>query len=121
MDVVGWRAQAIAIVVDDGNGYRSVYVHLAKSTVKAGDAVSAGDLLGYEGSTGNSTGCHLHYALFNPLERATIALDPKVAEKSKLPATEIARIDPFAVMPLVADAGITWGWGAGEPEDGAQP
>lgn len=57
------RALPIVIVIDDGNGYRSVYVHLNKAQVEAGDVVKAGEVIGVEGSTGFSTGCHLHYAL----------------------------------------------------------
>lgn len=107
-----WGSQAIAVVIDDGNGYRSIYAHLGLASVKAGDVVAAGDLLGYEGASGNATGCHLHYALFNPLETATLTLDPRIAQKSKLPPLEIARIDPLLVLPPLSQAGITWGWGA---------
>jgi murein DD-endopeptidase MepM/ murein hydrolase activator NlpD len=108
----GWGGQAITVVIDDRNGYRSIYAHLARKTVATGDVVTAGDLIGYEGSTGNSTGCHLHYALFSPLEVSSLALEKKIAEKTLLPPREIARIDPLLVLPPLADAQITWGWGA---------
>ncbi|HET7182177.1 MAG TPA: M23 family metallopeptidase [Candidatus Limnocylindrales bacterium] len=111
-----WRTRAIAIVIDDGNGYRSMYVHLAKVNVKAGDVVQAGDLIGWEGATGNATGCHLHYGLFSPAETSSWLLDPETQQRNLLPATEIARIDPFKVLPPLADAGITWAWGV-TPED----
>jgi murein DD-endopeptidase MepM/ murein hydrolase activator NlpD len=62
-----WSSLPIVVVVDDGNGYRSVYAHFGKVVVKAGDAVKAGQLLGYEGRTGRASGCHLHYGLFSPL------------------------------------------------------
>jgi murein DD-endopeptidase MepM/ murein hydrolase activator NlpD len=107
-----WRTQAISVVIDDGNGYRSVYAHLGVATVEKGDIVMAGDLIGWEGASGNATGCHLHYAIFNPLETATLELDPKIAKKNKLPATQIARIDPLLVLPPPSSAEITWGWGA---------
>lgn len=107
-----WGSQAIAVVVDDGNGYRSVYAHLGLAVVDRGETIRAGDLLGYEGASGNATGCHLHYALFNPRETATLTLDPKVARKTKLPPLEIARIDPLLVLPPPVEADITWGWGA---------
>lgn len=48
------------VVVDHGNGYTSLYGHLQKATVKQGDAVSAGQQVGVIGSTGNSSGPHLH-------------------------------------------------------------
>lgn len=110
-----WGRLAIAVVVDDGNGYRSIYLHLNLATVKKGDVVRAGQMLGYQGSTGAATGCHLHYALFSPLEPGRILLDPKVAAAAKLPAQKIARIDPLLVLPPLADGFISWGWGAGGP------
>ena len=109
--VNGWYAKAIAVVIDDGNGYRSVYVHLSRLNVKRGDIVSAGDLIGWEGETGNATGCHLHYALFSPTETDAWLLEPSVRTADLLPHGEIARIDPFLVLPPLADGGITWGWG----------
>jgi murein DD-endopeptidase MepM/ murein hydrolase activator NlpD len=108
----GWRSQAITVVIDDGNGYRSVYAHLGLAAVEPGEVVRAGALVGWEGASGNATGCHLHYALFSPLETDTLALDPKIAKKTRLPAFEIARIDPLLVFPRPADAGIAWSWGA---------
>jgi murein DD-endopeptidase MepM/ murein hydrolase activator NlpD len=107
-----WYSTAITVVIDDGNGYRSMYVHLGLSVVKAGQHVRAGELIGYEGATGNATGCHLHYDLFSPLERGWLELDPKIAERTLLPAREIARIDPLLVLPRLDAAGITWEWGA---------
>lgn len=112
----GWRSRAIAIVIDDGNGYRSVYVHLGRVNVRAGDVVEAGDLIGWEGSTGNSTGCHLHYALFSPTETDTWLLAPDARSFEFLPNGEIARIDPLLVMPPLEEGGITWGWGVSPTE-----
>lgn len=51
----------IAVDVDHGNGFMSRYAHLKRATVKRGDAVALGDQLGLMGSTGRSTGPHLHY------------------------------------------------------------
>ena len=108
----GWGGQAITVVIDDQNGYRSIYAHLARKAVSAGDEVKAGDLIGYEGASGNATGCHLHYSLFSPLETRSLALEKKIVTKTLLPAREIARIDPLLVLPPLTDARITWGWGA---------
>ncbi|MDR1522998.1 MAG: M23 family metallopeptidase [Endomicrobium sp.] len=49
------------LVIDHGCGYRTVYAHLAKNLVKAGENVTRGQLIAKMGSTGSSTGPHLHY------------------------------------------------------------
>jgi murein DD-endopeptidase MepM/ murein hydrolase activator NlpD len=57
------NALAIAVVIDDGNGYRSLYMHLKSATVEPGQRVQRGDQIGVEGETGAATGCHVHYSL----------------------------------------------------------
>jgi murein DD-endopeptidase MepM/ murein hydrolase activator NlpD len=94
-----WSTLPIVVVIDDGNGYRSLYAHFGKVVVKKGDPVKAGQLLGYEGRTGRASGCHLHYGLFSPLEAATFAIDPDVVKRMKVPDRQIARIDPMLVLP----------------------
>jgi murein DD-endopeptidase MepM/ murein hydrolase activator NlpD len=54
---------AIGVVIDDGNGYRSQYLHLKEATVQVGQFVHRGDQIGIEGETGAATGCHVHYSL----------------------------------------------------------
>jgi LysM repeat protein len=49
------------IVVDHGNGYQTRYAHLSAFYVEAGQSVSRGETIGACGSTGNSTGPHLHF------------------------------------------------------------
>ena len=51
------------VVVNHGDGFSSVYMHMTHYVVSAGQTVSAGQLLGYVGSTGVSTGPHLHFAI----------------------------------------------------------
>lgn len=94
-----WSTLPIVVVIDDGNGYRSIYAHLSRTEVKAGDVVTAGDLLGYEGMTGRASGCHLHYGLFSPAETYAFGIDPGVVERMLLPAWQIARVDPQLVLP----------------------
>lgn len=54
------------VLIDHGNGYKSRYLHLKYNTVKvkAGDVVSKGQVLGHEGTTGYSTGNHLHFEVW---------------------------------------------------------
>ena len=49
------------VVVKHGNIYTTSYSHLRNAVVKAGDKIAKGQTLGYVGSTGWSTGAHLHY------------------------------------------------------------
>jgi murein DD-endopeptidase MepM/ murein hydrolase activator NlpD len=49
------------VIVDHGYGYRTLFGHLSRMYVRVGQTVGTGTLLGAVGSTGNSTGPHLHY------------------------------------------------------------
>jgi murein DD-endopeptidase MepM/ murein hydrolase activator NlpD len=65
------------VIVTHGNGYSTLYGHMASFAVGSGDRVSRGQPIGYEGSTGFSTGPHLHFeirlngAYQNPLSYLT--------------------------------------------------
>jgi murein DD-endopeptidase MepM/ murein hydrolase activator NlpD len=72
----GWAysGYGISVVVDHGNGYLTHYAHMQADAVSVGQWVKAGDVLGYEGSTGDSTGPHLHFevhaGMWNQIEPA---------------------------------------------------
>lgn len=51
------------IVIDHGNGYHTAYAHLSERDVQIGDKVLAGDRIGGIGTTGQSTGVHLHFEI----------------------------------------------------------
>ncbi len=51
------------VIVNHGNGYTTVYGHMDSIAVSAGQSVAMGQVLGYVGSTGNSTGPHLHFEI----------------------------------------------------------
>lgn len=59
----GWATGGYgnAVAVDHGNGYQTLYAHLSSVAVRCGSSVSQGAVIGYAGSTGNSTGAHLHF------------------------------------------------------------
>ncbi len=62
------------VAIDHGQGVVSFYIHLQKLFVKAGDTVSAGQLIGRVGQTGRANGPHLHFSIYvnqvatNPLD-----------------------------------------------------
>ncbi len=95
-----WSSLPLTVVIDDGDGFRSVYAHELKITVKVGQQVKAGQIIGSEGATGNATGCHVHFGLFNPNETATFSLDPGIVKRDLLPENEVARVNPFYVLPF---------------------
>ena len=66
----GWR-----VVVDHGDGSRSAYTHLQAFAVVVGQRVEAGTPLGSVGTTGLSTGCHLHFMI----ERDGSPVDPMLS------------------------------------------
>ncbi|MFE4198000.1 M23 family metallopeptidase [Paenarthrobacter sp. NPDC056912] len=49
------------VVIDHGNGLETTYNHLSSFTVKVGQTVTRGDTVALSGTTGASTGCHLHF------------------------------------------------------------
>ncbi|MGD9475210.1 MAG: M23 family metallopeptidase, partial [Eubacteriaceae bacterium] len=60
----GWNGgYGNCIIVDLGNGVSAVYAHLSAMYVSSGQTVSAGQTVGAVGSTGDSTGPHLHFEM----------------------------------------------------------
>src|ERR1035437_2440357 len=59
---MGWNGGYGNLVIEqDSNGTESRYAHQSKIATHTGDQVSQGDVIGYVGSTGHSTGPHLHF------------------------------------------------------------
>jgi len=51
------------VQINHGDGFKSIYMHMTHYIVKKGQKVSRGDVIGYCGSTGASTGPHLHFGI----------------------------------------------------------
>ena len=73
--VSGWNdSYGNQVLLDNGAGLSTRYAHMTQTAVTAGEAVTAGKIIGYVGSTGDSTGNHLHFEVMqngvrmNPLE-----------------------------------------------------
>lgn len=86
--LAGWNGgYGNCIMIDHGNGYVTLYGHLSSISVSQGQSVSQGDVIGAVGSTGNSTGPHLHFEVLK----------------------DGSRIDPeqfFSGLTISADAGV---------------
>lgn len=64
--VAGWvdnTGYGNRVMVNHGNGYSTLYAHMSKISVTVGQTVKRGDVLGQMGSTGRSTGTHLHFEI----------------------------------------------------------
>jgi LysM repeat protein len=70
----GWNDYGYGnmVMVDHGNGFQSLYAHLSEIYVSCGQSVGQGDAIGAIGSTGRSTGAHLHFEIMT----ATVKINP---------------------------------------------
>lgn len=59
----------LTVIIDHGSTYETLYAHLNRIDVKVGQAVTKGDVIGGMGTTGRSTGVHLHYEIKRNGER----------------------------------------------------
>ena len=66
------------VLLDSGAGLPTRYAHMTQTAVTAGEAVTAGQVIGYVGNTGDSTGFHLHFEVMqngvrvNPMDMVSV-------------------------------------------------
>ncbi len=61
VEVAEQQGYGLMVVLDHGHGLETLYAHLSKAVAVVGDTLARGDLIGFVGSSGLSTGPHLHY------------------------------------------------------------
>lgn len=73
VEAAGWDGTyGNRIIVNHKNGYKTTYAHLSSISVNVGDVVPQGSILGVMGSTGRSTGTHLHFEV----KKNGVTIDP---------------------------------------------
>ena len=77
--ISGWNnSYGNQVLLDNGAGLSTRYAHMTQTAVTAGEAVTAGQVIGYVGSTGDSTGNHLHFEVMqngvrvNPMDMVSV-------------------------------------------------
>ena len=77
--VSGWNdSYGNQVLLDNGTGLSTRYAHMTQTAVTAGEAVTAGQVIGYVGSTGDSTGNHLYFEVMqngvrvNPMDMVSV-------------------------------------------------
>jgi murein DD-endopeptidase MepM/ murein hydrolase activator NlpD len=59
-----WNLRGGTVAIDHGQGVETIYLHMSSFQAKVGQRVGTSDVIGYVGSTGRSTGPHLHWTLY---------------------------------------------------------
>ena len=115
---VGWHpwGGGNRVEIDHGNGLITTYNHLEAIAVKKGDSVRVGEVIARVGTTGSSTGCHLHFETIlngshkNPHDWVLIP----IVQTDQLGAIEMASYVPDAGLP----SNTSLGWAIPASDDG---
>ena len=115
---VGWHpwGGGNRVEIDHGNGLITTYNHLEAIAVKKGDSVRVGEVIARVGTTGSSTGCHLHFeTILNGVHK-----DPH--DWTLLPITQTDQLGSIEMTSYAPDAGLpsnaSLGWAIPVSGDG---
>ncbi|MGN7250752.1 M23 family metallopeptidase [Arthrobacter sp. SAFR-014] len=112
------------VEIDHGNGLITTYNHLQGIAVEKGDQVRVGEIIAEVGTTGSSTGCHLHFEVIKDGQHE----DP--LEWTLLPIRQTDQLTPAVFTSFAGGAASTYGWaipnipgnsGPGNTDDGLTP
>lgn len=89
------------VMIKHPNGLSSVYGHLSMIKAVEGQNVSTGDVIGYSGNTGYSTGPHLHLGVYaSQGVRVENHINSRACKSAKMPIADVkAYLDPFEYLP----------------------
>ncbi|AFY68327.1 Peptidase M23 [Thalassoporum mexicanum PCC 7367] len=99
VEIAGWLGGlGLAVVISHGDQLETRYGHMAELVVKPGQEVAQGEVIGFVGSTGYSTGPHLHYEVWQKVGQEWIAMNPTL--QLQLALAELNRYIAQTVEPL---------------------
>lgn len=103
------------VIISHAPDCATLYAHLSDISVVCGRTVRQGELIGHSGSTGNSTGPHLHFEArrkwndykthFDPMSLPLMSVDDSIAERREAPTAGSGSLNPGPCM-VVAPSGV---------------
>jgi murein DD-endopeptidase MepM/ murein hydrolase activator NlpD len=95
----GWNGgYGNAVIIQHNDTQQTLYGHLSKVSVQPGQTIAAGTVIGLVGSTGNSTGPHLHFESRTPTAGVWVAVDP--SQEIQYAVDNLRRSMPYAQKDL---------------------
>ena len=97
--MAGWNGgYGKAVIIQHSDRQQTLYGHLSEVSVQAGQTIAQGTVIGLVGSTGNSTGPHLHFESRTPTAGAWTAIDP--SQEIQYAVDSLRRSMPYARQDL---------------------